>query len=64
MMCICCISNPYSWLQLAEYLRVLPGNDADFRQALEKARVLAPGDKALQQRVADLKAEGGQTGAN
>jgi hypothetical protein len=47
-------SNPYSWLQLAEYLRVLPDREVEFRQALDKVRELGPGDPTLQQRVMEL----------
>jgi hypothetical protein len=51
-------ANPYSWLQLAEYLRVLPGSDKAYTEALDKVRMLAPGDPVLQKRVSDLASEG------
>ncbi len=47
-------ANPYSWLQLAEYLSVLPDSEATFRQAVSKARELGPGDPSLQQRFGEL----------
>jgi len=47
-------ANPYSWAQYAEYLRALPGQEAELDVAASKAMNLAPGDFALTERMRAL----------